>query len=238
MSSPVYELLKRPDELFVVEHAHLQPRFVEDSVRLALKGVARPLSEPRRRRLPLLAPGEPGDDPRPRRARRAARDGRRAAGELETASPGPPHRPSGLAGRRSRPAGRSGSRYRRAGARCSRGGAGARRRRRAVTKTTTGHGSPQRERDERQRDRAPPSTPATRSARARRRRARCSDARRARRAARARTARPPQVATILPPRWKRMNSGPPVAEHRGAADEGARRARPRPRRRRASGRTP
>ncbi len=37
MSSPVYELLKRPDELFVVEHAHLQPRFVEDSVRAALK---------------------------------------------------------------------------------------------------------------------------------------------------------------------------------------------------------
>src|SRR5437588_192356 len=39
MSSPVYELLKRPDELFVVEHAHLQPRFAEDSVRLALAGV-------------------------------------------------------------------------------------------------------------------------------------------------------------------------------------------------------
>ena len=38
MSSPVYELLKRPDELFVVEHAHLHPRFVEDSVRLALRG--------------------------------------------------------------------------------------------------------------------------------------------------------------------------------------------------------
>ncbi len=37
MSSPVYELLKRPDELYVVEHAHLQPRFVEDSVRVALK---------------------------------------------------------------------------------------------------------------------------------------------------------------------------------------------------------
>jgi GTP cyclohydrolase-4 len=36
MSSPVYELLKRPDELFVVEHAHLRPRFVEDSVRIAL----------------------------------------------------------------------------------------------------------------------------------------------------------------------------------------------------------
>ena len=38
MSSPVYELMKRPDELFVVEHAHLQPRFVEDSVRFSLKG--------------------------------------------------------------------------------------------------------------------------------------------------------------------------------------------------------
>jgi len=36
MSAPVFELLKRPDELFVVEHAHLQPRFVEDSVRVAL----------------------------------------------------------------------------------------------------------------------------------------------------------------------------------------------------------
>ena len=37
LSSPVYELLKRPDELFVVEHAH-PPRFVEDSVRLMVKG--------------------------------------------------------------------------------------------------------------------------------------------------------------------------------------------------------
>jgi GTP cyclohydrolase IV len=39
MSAPVYELLKRPDELFVVEHAHLRPRFVEDSVRHALRDV-------------------------------------------------------------------------------------------------------------------------------------------------------------------------------------------------------
>jgi GTP cyclohydrolase IV len=37
MSSPVFELMKRRDELYVVEHAHLQPRFVEDSVRFALK---------------------------------------------------------------------------------------------------------------------------------------------------------------------------------------------------------
>jgi GTP cyclohydrolase I/GTP cyclohydrolase-4 len=39
MSSPIYELLKRPDELFVVEHAHLSPRFVEDSVRLMIRNV-------------------------------------------------------------------------------------------------------------------------------------------------------------------------------------------------------
>ena len=38
MSAPIYDLLKRPDELFVVEHAHQQPRFVEDSVRHALSG--------------------------------------------------------------------------------------------------------------------------------------------------------------------------------------------------------
>jgi GTP cyclohydrolase I/GTP cyclohydrolase-4 len=45
MSAPIYELLKRPDELFVVEHAHLQPRFVEDSVRLSLKGALDALAE-------------------------------------------------------------------------------------------------------------------------------------------------------------------------------------------------
>jgi GTP cyclohydrolase IV len=37
MSAPVHGLLKRPDELHVVEQAHAQPRFVEDSVRLALR---------------------------------------------------------------------------------------------------------------------------------------------------------------------------------------------------------
>ena len=36
MSAPIYELLKRPDELHVVEQAHTHARFVEDSVRLAL----------------------------------------------------------------------------------------------------------------------------------------------------------------------------------------------------------
>ena len=37
MSAPVYGLLKRPDELHVVEQAHNHARFVEDSVRLALQ---------------------------------------------------------------------------------------------------------------------------------------------------------------------------------------------------------
>ena len=45
MSAPIYDLLKRPDELFVVEHAHLQPRFVEDSVRYALRDALGTLSE-------------------------------------------------------------------------------------------------------------------------------------------------------------------------------------------------
>ncbi|HKY24927.1 MAG TPA: GTP cyclohydrolase MptA [Gaiella sp.] len=39
MSAPVYELLKRADELHVVEEAHSRPRFVEDSVRVALKAL-------------------------------------------------------------------------------------------------------------------------------------------------------------------------------------------------------
>jgi GTP cyclohydrolase I/GTP cyclohydrolase-4 len=45
MSAPIYDLLKRPDELFVVEHAHLQPRFVEDSVRHAMRDALATLPE-------------------------------------------------------------------------------------------------------------------------------------------------------------------------------------------------
>jgi GTP cyclohydrolase-4 len=36
MSSEIYELLKRPDELYVVDKAHRNPRFVEDAVRAML----------------------------------------------------------------------------------------------------------------------------------------------------------------------------------------------------------
>jgi GTP cyclohydrolase-4 len=39
MSSENYDLLKRPDELFVVEKAHRHPRFVEDAVREMLRSV-------------------------------------------------------------------------------------------------------------------------------------------------------------------------------------------------------
>jgi GTP cyclohydrolase-4 len=40
MSSENYDLLKRPDELFVVEKAHRHPRFVEDTVREILRTFA------------------------------------------------------------------------------------------------------------------------------------------------------------------------------------------------------
>lgn len=39
MSSEIYELLKRPDEFFVVKKAHENPRFVEDVVREMLRNV-------------------------------------------------------------------------------------------------------------------------------------------------------------------------------------------------------
>jgi GTP cyclohydrolase IV len=45
MSSEVYGLLKRPDELFVVNKAHRNPRFVEDVVREMLQNVVEVYSE-------------------------------------------------------------------------------------------------------------------------------------------------------------------------------------------------
>jgi GTP cyclohydrolase-4 len=40
MSSEIYELMKRSDEVAVVERAHRRPRFVEDCVREMIRGVA------------------------------------------------------------------------------------------------------------------------------------------------------------------------------------------------------
>jgi GTP cyclohydrolase I/GTP cyclohydrolase-4 len=45
MSSEIYELMKRPDELAVVEKAHRRPRFVEDCVREMIKGVVEQFPE-------------------------------------------------------------------------------------------------------------------------------------------------------------------------------------------------
>jgi GTP cyclohydrolase-4 len=39
MSSEIYELMKRTDEVYVVEKAHRRPRFVEDCVREMIRGV-------------------------------------------------------------------------------------------------------------------------------------------------------------------------------------------------------
>ena len=39
MSSEIYELMKRPDEVEVVEKAHRRPRFVEDCVREMIRAV-------------------------------------------------------------------------------------------------------------------------------------------------------------------------------------------------------
>jgi GTP cyclohydrolase I/GTP cyclohydrolase-4 len=45
MSSEIYELMKRSDEAAVVEKAHRRPRFVEDCVREAIRGVAETLPQ-------------------------------------------------------------------------------------------------------------------------------------------------------------------------------------------------
>jgi GTP cyclohydrolase IV len=45
MSSEIYELMKRSDEVAVVEKAHRRPRFVEDCVREMLAGVVRAFPE-------------------------------------------------------------------------------------------------------------------------------------------------------------------------------------------------
>ena len=45
MSSEIYELMKRPDELAVVAKAHAQPRFVEDCVREMVRRVVEGYAE-------------------------------------------------------------------------------------------------------------------------------------------------------------------------------------------------
>jgi GTP cyclohydrolase IV len=45
MSSEIYELMKRPDERYVVDRAHRRPRFVEDSVREMVRGAVERLPQ-------------------------------------------------------------------------------------------------------------------------------------------------------------------------------------------------
>ena len=77
MSSEIYELMKRSDEVAVVEKAHRNPRFVEDCVREMVRRVAEAYPQLARGRLRARPPGEPGDDPPPLRGRRALRPARR-----------------------------------------------------------------------------------------------------------------------------------------------------------------
>ena len=78
MSSEIYELMKRSDEVEVVEKAHMHPRFVEDCVREMVRKATEQLRRPRRARIRLRPPGKPGDDPQAQRRRRAPRSARRA----------------------------------------------------------------------------------------------------------------------------------------------------------------
>ncbi len=77
MSSEIYELMKRPDEQYVVDRAHRRPRFVEDSVREMVRGALERFPELPDGRLRARAPGQLRDHPHPRRRGRALRRGRR-----------------------------------------------------------------------------------------------------------------------------------------------------------------
>ncbi len=78
MSSEIYELMKRSDEVEVVEKAHRRPRFVEDCVREMVRMATERFAELGDGRLRLRPPGEPRDDPQAQRGRRALRAPRRA----------------------------------------------------------------------------------------------------------------------------------------------------------------
>ena len=149
MSAPIYDLLKRPDELFVVEHAHLQPRFVEDSVRARAARRAR-----RRSRSSTTTTSSSRGRSTSRRSTSTTSSPSASGtvgelrGELATGEPAP--RQTTLAawlagsydarqGAAARSGARCRARRRRMFWRCSddhRSG------RRAIAKTTIGHGSP------------------------------------------------------------------------------------------------
>ena len=71
MSSEIYELMKRPDEVEVVEKAHRRPRFVEDCVREMVRMAVERVRRARRGRV---------------RARRARRTSRRSTSTTSSPS--------------------------------------------------------------------------------------------------------------------------------------------------------
>ena len=73
MSSEIYELMKRPDEVEVVEKAHRRPRFVEDCVREMVRMATERFGGLGADAFVLGPPGEPRDDPQAQRGRRASR---------------------------------------------------------------------------------------------------------------------------------------------------------------------
>ena len=87
MSSEIYELMKRPDEVEVVEKAHRRPRFVEDCVREMVRMATERFAVLGDDAFLLGAPGEPRDDPQAQRGGRAPRpDGRAARARSNRAS--------------------------------------------------------------------------------------------------------------------------------------------------------
>ena len=83
MSSEIYELMKRSDEVEVVEKAHRRPRFVEDCVREMIAGVVARFPQLDGASFVSRPPGEPRDDPPAQRRRRAPRAARELRGEIE-----------------------------------------------------------------------------------------------------------------------------------------------------------
>ena len=121
MSSEIYELMKRSDEVEVVEKAHRRPRFVEDCVREMIGGVVDGVPLAVRRELRVRAPGEPRDDPSAQRRRRALRHPRRGAcRDRQRAARAPPHRDPRLARRVAVADGRAATRPPGASRRCRR----------------------------------------------------------------------------------------------------------------------
>ena len=90
MSSEIYELMKRSDEVEVVEKAHRRPRFVEDCVREMVAGVVNRFGELDGREVSCCPPGEPRDDPPAQRDGRALEPARASsAGRSPPAQPLP-----------------------------------------------------------------------------------------------------------------------------------------------------